>query len=70
MDNKIPEIRELRTKLGVSQRLVAKIIRCSRVTLARWELGEQKPLEIYEREIKRALRELNRLAASLQKIDL
>jgi len=45
------KIKEIRKKLGRTQKGLAKILGTTPVTIGRWERGETKPLPIYQQKI-------------------
>lgn len=51
MDSK--EIRNLRKRLGLTQKELAARVRVDAITVSRWERGEQRPSKLAQRQLKR-----------------
>ncbi len=47
------EIRNLRKRLGLTQKELAARVRVDAITVSRWESGEQRPSKLAQRQLKR-----------------
>jgi len=45
------EIKELRKKLGLTQKELAARMKVDAITVSRWERGEQRPSQLAERKL-------------------
>lgn len=59
------EIKQVRKKLGLTQKQLAEVLGCKMQTVQAWEQGNRNPGETFEERLERLAKRADKLAAKL-----